>query len=137
MVMKNKLTIFSCFLFLLVTTINAQNFPSNSPAIPLKEGQEIMFGKDIIINNEPDQNQQNITICAAFNGWMFAAYSYLKPEGVYTTLLQSTDNGLSWNLKMNSGAPFVNTTITRIALTTSGNTLANLKLFLGVIVDFN
>jgi len=114
--------------------IFSQSFKNTPPIGPVKEQNEIMFGKDITIYDAPDQNQQNVTICSAFNSWFFAAYSYKKEDGIYLALLESSDNGYSWSLLADEiYTSTSNRVIKKISLTTSGNDILNLKLFLGVL----
>ncbi len=132
--MKTNSLLTAIVLSLLIPfTANAQDNPRNSVFSPYKSGASPLFGKDIVIYDDPTVNQENLAICTAFNGWLFAALTYQKPEGVYATILQSTDNGLTWEVKMDESANFTNNIITRLSLTTSGDSPSNIKLYMGVI----
>jgi hypothetical protein len=102
--------------------------------VPLKP-QSPLFGKDIVIYDQPEQNQKNVAVCSAFNGWLYAAYTYdsIISSWPYTfiNLLRSTDNGLSWSSFYNWPIPIPYIDFTDIDLVTTGNDLTNLKLFFG------
>jgi hypothetical protein len=94
-----------------------------------------LFGKDIIISDNPAQDQRNIAICSAFNGWLFAAYSYAKPDDNYVSIYKSIDNGISWNLVAEGGAVGVGGwDILKLDIVAYGNSLENLKIFLAFAV---
>ena len=38
--------------------------------------KSVLFGFDTYINNQPNEDQKNIAICSAFNGWLYGVYSY-------------------------------------------------------------
>ena len=73
--MKAFITFSVLLLILSLNRLNAQTgLPGNS-VIPLKP-QSPLFGKDIVINDQPDQDQHKVALCYAFNGWLYAAVTY-------------------------------------------------------------
>jgi hypothetical protein len=122
------------FLFFLLFFFSLQGIRAQqgffNPYVPLKH-QSPAFGKDIIINYYPGQDQRNVTLCSAFNGWLYAAYSYYYPVGQFmaVNIYQSTDNGITWNsMNWEVLPPTFGPPIT-VSIAAGGNTLSTLKLF--------
>jgi len=59
-------------------TLMAQSGNPGVSANPLTGSRSPIFGKDIVINDQPGQNQQNLSVCSAFNGWLYAVYFYVE-----------------------------------------------------------
>ena len=138
--MKNK------YLFILVAALLISNggySQSNfgfSGGVPLKENYAPLFGKDIIINDQPTQTQQRVALCCAFNGWLYSAITYKDP--VYTTcavvtVLRSTDNGITWVDIFDDWFPpgSGDAVFTSVNITAIGNSLPNLKFLLGLVAS--
>jgi len=93
----------------------------------------VLFGSDIIINNQPIQNQRQVTICSAFNGWLFAEYMY---NDIYNNaavaVLKSIDNGLTWTPFINGVFPG-SRSFNSLELIATGDSISNLKLFLAFL----
>src|SRR5512138_2622294 len=107
--MKTRLTLFT-FLLICITRLSAQSGFSGGSIVPYSP-KSPLFGKDIIIDNQPTQNQRNTAICSAFNGWLFA-FSAPYDSTDHTThfyLLKSVDSGISWNIIHSDiyGGPYV------------------------------
>lgn len=132
--MKKRFTLFT-FLLLCFTGLNAQTGYFNGQGVPLKP-QSPLFGKDIVIQDISDRDQRNIAICSAFNGWLYAAYSYSQPDQGYISVLRSVDNGINWNFIGGGGATiFGNKIITNLGIIACGNSLSNIKLFIGWVFN--
>jgi hypothetical protein len=132
--MKARLT-FIALLLLFLTGLNAQTGFLGRSEGPLKP-QSPLFGKDIVIHDQPDRNQRNLAVCSAFNGWLYAAYSYSQPDQGYISILRSIDNGISWNVIGGGGATiFGNKIITNLGIIACGNSLSNIKLFMGWVFN--
>jgi len=133
--MKSRFTLF-VFLLLCLTGLNAQTGFFNRQGVPLKP-QSPLFGKDILIQDQPDRDQRNVAICSAFNGWLYAVYSY--PIGIVQAIsvLKSTDNGINWELLGEGGmttASFTN----KLDIVACGTGIDNIKIFVGcVYLDTN
>ncbi len=121
-----------CFL-LFTPGIFAQLNKAYSPAIPLKQGSSVLFGKDIIINDQPPQNQQNVAICSAFNGWLLAAYSYNTVIRPHISILKSSDGGLTWDVLLDGPAGFEQCIVPKVDIIAAGTSMSTLKLFLGFV----
>ncbi len=120
-------------LFLLQLSLNplgAQSNQSGSPGLSFKPEKSILFGKDIVMNDQAAQNQRNIAVCSAFNGWLYAVYSYNNGTQPYITFLRSTDNGITWNVMgdFNGSPPGYITT--KMDIIACGNSLSTLKIFM-------
>ncbi len=76
--------------------IFSQSFRNSPPVVPVKELNEIMFGKDIILNPEPEINQREVAICQAFNGWLYAAYWFNNEDHIEVKIMKSINNGMNW-----------------------------------------
>jgi len=110
--------------------LKSQTFPEQ-PVMPYHTNASPIFGKDIVIHDHPERNQRNIAICSAFNGWLFAVYSYDEEYFQDLSILKSVDNGITWEVLLEGGTGVVGSIITRLEIIACGNTLDNLKLFLG------
>ena len=127
-----KILFFSIFLFS-AYVLKSQTDVGNAPIIPLKTSNSILFGKDIIINDKPTQNQKRVAICSAFNGWLYALIGYNDPihgTNASGSLLRSTDSGISWSLLFDTYEGVGNSEYTRLDILALGNTVADLKLFI-------
>ncbi len=124
--------------FLTFNGVFAQSGSFPLSGMPLNPKSSPLFGKDIIINDQPSQNQQNVCVCSAFNGWLYALYT--NPNAVQGhpgyKIFKSIDNGITWLLlidKYSSIAPF----ITSSDMIVTGNAVSNLKIFLVYVVSGN
>ncbi len=89
----------SC-LFLFITAGRAQ-FAPGSAMLPLNPYRSSLFGRDIVVRNLPDQDQQNAGICCAPNGWLYNTFCYDSLGVHYATKMRSKDNGYTWQLLKN------------------------------------
>jgi hypothetical protein len=128
--MKTRFLLFA-FLLLCLTGLNAQTGWFGGSGVPLKP-QSPLFGKDIVIHDMPDRDERNTAICSAFNGWLYAAYSYPIGTEQAIAILKSTDNGNNWTL-LGEGAINVATSVTKLDLLVCGNSIDNLKIFVGYV----
>jgi len=105
-------------------------------ATPFKP-QSPLFGKDIIINDSPTQNQRQLVLCSAFNGWLFAEYSYTDPNNhsPAATVMKSIDNGYTWSEFFNGVWPGVYTFFNSLDMIVTGDSISNLKVFLVYVVS--
>ena len=126
----------SCVFLWLHLSLHAQFIDSHNSVLPLKNGSEILFGKDIIINDQPDQSQLDVEVCSAFNGWLYAAYWYQEPVKVngktfmkpIIAVMKSLDNGMNWTtineVDWESGMVWVE----QLSITTTGQSVSDIKL---------
>ncbi|MGA2822808.1 MAG: T9SS type A sorting domain-containing protein [Bacteroidales bacterium] len=128
--MKSRFILFVFLLFCL-TGLNAQTGLFGGSVVPFKP-QSPLFGKDIVIQDTSDRDQRNVAICSAFNGWLYAVYSY--PIGIEQAIavLRSIDNGINWELLGEGGMIFASST-TRVNIIACGNSINDLKLFVGYV----
>lgn len=112
---------------------------STLPLLPFQQNRSVVWGKDILIDDQPDRDQRNIAVCSAFNGWLFAFYSYrilpADPSNAErTAVFRSTDNGITWE-KIADWSTCLQPTdkVIKMSLVTGGNSIDNSKIFLGWI----
>ena len=124
--------------FLSLNGVFAQSGTYPNSGLPLNPKSSPLFGKDIIINDQPSQNQQNVCVCSAFNGWLFALYTY--PNAVQGLpgfkILKSIDNGINWNVFIEGHISF-GAFIISSDFAVTGNSISNLKLFFVNVVSGN
>jgi hypothetical protein len=95
---------------------------------PFKYRGSPLFGKDVVINDQPDQDQQLVSVCSAFNGWLFAIKSFVNEQGSSgLTMLKSTDNGQTWNILWNEEGGAIR--FRKLELIACGNDLTSLYIF--------
>jgi hypothetical protein len=118
------------------STLNAQNGQNERPVLPLKRLDAPVFGKDIIIHDQPNQNQRQVALCSAFNGWLYAAYSYFdhNVQEAAVTILRSKDSGVNWSTILDGTIGLIQTAITSMDILVCGHDTANLKVFVGYCV---
>jgi hypothetical protein len=87
------------------------------------------FADDIIINSQPSQNQRNLAMCSAFNGWLYAVYTHGVGEVTYTTFTRSIDNGMTWEILMDAPLLPIHWIPKKIQIMATGNSISDLKVF--------
>ena len=129
-----KSFLLGCGLALLSLHLIAQSgYPALSE-IPENPGHSPIFGNDIIINDEPNENQDRVALCSAYNGWLYSIYTYNKNGSDYLAIVQSTNNGISWTVLYDEiGTGFPNLRIEKIDAVVLGNSVPTLKIFLGLL----
>ncbi|MDD4553609.1 MAG: T9SS type A sorting domain-containing protein [Bacteroidales bacterium] len=102
-----------------------------------KTNQSVLFGSDIIINNIPTEDQRNVAICSAYNGWLYSCYWRPDNSGYSYYIMRSTDSGMSWTelftVHYQSSSEKV---ITKMDIVACGNNSSNLKVFLGMVITY-
>jgi hypothetical protein len=126
------ISLISFFLLLSSVEIYAQAGFFGSSTVPLKP-ESPLFGTDVTIQNSPSQNQRNIVICSAFNGWLYSVYPFwvngIQQDSIY--YMRSKDNGASWSVLANYSWGITHAAITRVNIIACGNDTINLKIFIG------
>jgi len=136
--MKNSAQTLGCIFFILLSvSLSAQITIDDISAIPYKSNGSVLFGNDIIVNDQPDQNQRKVALCSAFNGWLYAAVTY-KSEAYGTlavvSVLKSTDNGHTWSIILNGWwAGSGDADFTSVDILVIGNSVENLKFILALV----
>ena len=130
--MNNKLTLLFLFLFFHVFSGFSQ-----SGILPLKSGNSVLFGQDVVIKDSSILNQRQVVICSAYNGWLYAAYSYIiqSTNMAALTLLKSIDNGNTWDVLWDSPYPLDNSEFKRVDILAAGDSISNIKIFLAGVVS--
>lgn len=115
-------------------TLVAQPGNPGVPANPLTDSRSPIFGKDIVINDQPGQNQQGVAVCSAFNGWLYSAFSYNNTDNqTSVTIFRSTDNGITWGQFFDGSVGMPGITAPKIEIMACGSTETDLKLFIGIL----
>lgn len=129
--MKNK----SIFLFFLLALLFVNGF-TQPGVLPIKSGNSTLFGQDVVINEHAAQNQRNITICSAYNGWLYAAYSYYDPAALQdaVTILRSKDNGTTWSVFLDGNSGLYHSSIAGLDMIACGHDSANIKVFVSFCI---
>jgi len=105
--------------------------------VPIKP-ESPMFANDIVIHDSSAQNQRQVKICSAFNGWLYAVYThhYTKYQcncpGI--TILKSIDNGITWNIIDDIPTSPGFDTISSMDIAVGGDSISNLKVFLSCVI---
>lgn len=93
--MKKPLTL--CILVFLFMGLNgnyAQTAKRHSGSVPYKDLQNPLYGVDVNLYDDLNQDQRQAGLSIAFNGWLYACYT-LSDGGF--VVVKSTDDGLTWN----------------------------------------
>jgi hypothetical protein len=118
------LILFQIFLFFTSTTFAQEITPP-------------LFGQDIVIQDQPGYNQRSVSVCSAFNGWLYSAYIMDSLNVSNFKVFRSQDHGVTWE-------PFYtpqwwiwdpSKTLNRVDLATCGSNLNDLKLLVGFSYD--
>jgi len=132
--MKARFTLFS-FLLLCLSSLNAQTGSFGGAVVPLKS-QSPLFGKDIILNDQPSQIQRKVAMCSAFNGWQYVAIAYTDYSlgtGGHIAVMKSIDNGINWTNILDGSYGTDSAVFTSIDLLVVGHSENNLKLILSFV----
>jgi len=128
-----------CF-FLIFLTENSFGQPTSPhPIIPVKSNSSFLFGNDVVLNNVQSENQRQIAIASAFNGWLYASYTYINEiqNKAAMEVLKSTDNGLTWVVLWNDFFPFLDSSEFKSAdIIVTGDSISNLKIFIAFVVGY-
>jgi hypothetical protein len=131
--MKRRLSflLFISILFFL-SGLNAQPGSLGNPLTPYQLNGSPLFGKDIIINDHPTQDQYKVALCSAFNGWEYAAIAYQGPQ-VYFTLLKSVDRGITWTIITDGWVIGPDQELSSMDILVSGDSVSNLKIIYSTV----
>jgi hypothetical protein len=133
MKIRNTIFIYS-ILILLVSELSGQSISNNNlPILPLKSASSLLFAEDIIIHDQPDRNQRSIAVCSAFNGWLYAVYSYFN-DSCYqeaAVILRSKDNGDNWSVLLEGCIGMFHNRVEKLDILVCGQDTVNIKLFVG------
>jgi hypothetical protein len=121
-----KATILCLFTLLLALTASLKaQIPDPFPTLPLAPNRSPVFGKDVVIHDQPDWNQKFVSVASAFNGWLFAAIGYQFPAKA--CILKSEDKGITWEVLFDG--PLFTQYVTSADIIVCGNDLNTLRLF--------
>jgi hypothetical protein len=132
-----KSTISMLVILLLVTmSLNAlaQAEVSQPNVLPYKTPNSILYGSDVIIDDQPTQDQRNTCLSVAYNGWLYTCISVNEGGAWRWKIFLSTDDGSTWTILRDTqlGA---NWYVASIDIVVTGNAIANLKIFVSRILN--
>jgi len=131
-------TVFYKFFILLMLALIAANSWAQSEmpktSIPYKGGNSVLYGGDIIVDDQSAQDQRGNCLAVAFNGWLYAAHMINNTTPKSWTVMMSTDDGLTWNTIINNP---ISTDWYTVALDimVCGMSTADLKLYVARIYE--
>jgi hypothetical protein len=131
--MKQLFRYFLFVSFIAIQFVTVEWLYGQAPVLPVNPNRSVLFGKDIVIHDMPDRDQRNIAVCSAFNGWLYATYSYSYENNLYNTILKSTDGGITWNILMDSYGGNWHDVVLKSDIIVCGNNLDDLEIFLAVL----
>lgn len=121
----------SLFLLLNVKMVVAQSDNSHGIFSPSLTSGSVLYGNDILINNQPQQDQKNLAICSAPNGWLYAAYSFDSLWTAWTVIMRSKDDGRTWikltQIMYDGG---ITTILKKLEILVTGSDETDQKLFM-------
>ena len=120
-------------ILLLSLSLKSQNISNEFSGLPLSPHRSVLFGSDIVIDANSLRDQRNLTICSAYNGWLYATYSWYDPSAnnqLSLTLLRSINNGVTWSV-ITEGPIGSHFKALRFSLVAGGNMENNIKIFIG------
>ena len=107
----------------------AQSTNGNDPIIPLQP-KSALFGDDIMIDSQPLNDQRNVAVCSAFNGWLYAVTTSYDSLNHLSNLdlLRSIDGGITWTFLYGGGYPVGFARIHSLGIVAVGDSISNLKV---------
>ncbi len=127
--------LFFNLLFFSINGLNAQPGNYENPVLPLKQNGSPLFGKDIVINDQPSQNQRTVAICSAFNGWLFSIYTYVNTLNFPAfTIMKSIDNGITWTVLNDNFLQAQDYQFKSINIVAIGDSVSNLKVSMAGVI---
>lgn len=123
--MKKTSTI--CILLFLFIGLNgnyAQTAKRHSGSTPIKSLSSPLYGLDVNLYDDLNQDQRQAGLSVAFNGWLYACYT-LSDGGF--VVVKSTDNGVTWDgwESVIFGGYF----FPKLDIVVTGTTVADLKVW--------
>jgi hypothetical protein len=98
--MKKTFTfLLALILVFCILDLPAQNREIMRSVVPIQTHNPTLYATDVYLYNDFTQDQRNATVAVAFNGWLFAAYSYWDPgtSSSYWQIMRSVDDGATWS----------------------------------------
>jgi len=133
--MKASFTFLVFFLLLFFfNDLNAQPGSFGGSKVPYQMNRSPLFGKDIVIDNQPTLDQRQVAVCSAFNGWLYEVYSYNNIDVLASVrIMRSKDNGITWFKLVDAYLGNSNCIFTKLDIIAPGTDTTNLKIFLGSV----
>ena len=141
--MMNKIgivIIIFTFFFFSIEGIKSQSTSNYLKLFPLKAGDPVMFGKDVIINDDSTQSPEFVKLCSATNGWLYAEYSFINGNtpAITSVVMRSVDNGTTWQFLFSNVFSAVYWKIQSTDMVVVGDSADHIKIFLAwVLSDYH
>jgi hypothetical protein len=135
--MKIKCILLALFLLQFsLTDLRSQSIQNNHFGFTNKYDKSPLFGFDTFINNQPLQNQRNVVLCSAFNGWLYAAYAYFDNSAHEDAVIIacSKNDGISWSVILNGTTDIFHSEVKKLDILACGHDTINLKVFAGYCI---
>ena len=128
--MKKKFTILVCMLCLLnVSSLLAQFGGKPGSCVPVKTGNSALYyGNDVLVNDQPAQDQRNASITVDYTGALYSAYTYSTSSTNGVVVMKSINSGLTWFVLL-AGDVGASSEIISMDIVAAGTTPSDLKLF--------
>lgn len=120
-------------LLLAATNLAAQTILNSSSSDLLSTIRSPIFGTDIVMQNEPSQDQRLIAVTSAFNGWLYAVYGYRSGNYPALSILRSIDDGATWTSLLAGQLPIPNAELTHFDISVPGNSLSEMKIIMAIL----
>jgi hypothetical protein len=123
-------------MLLVALSINvlAQAEVGQSNVVPYKTPNSVLYGSDVIIDNQPAQDQRNTCLSVAFNGWLYAGLSVNEAGSWRWKIFLSTDDGATWTV-LRDQTLNTNWYVHAIDIVVTGTTVGDLKVFVARILN--
>jgi len=120
--MKTKITI-AVILMLILCTGSMTFAQDRSSVVPYKNLSSPVYGTDVIMLNDPAQNQTKTAISVASNGWLYSCLA-VGSGGYY--VMRSVDDGQTWT---SSAIQYPDYIFTNLDIVVTGNDVSSFQVF--------
>jgi hypothetical protein len=101
--------------------------PGNN-SIPLNAPNSLLYGDDILIDDQIDQDQQETGLAVAFNGWIYVSHVVNNTATRSWDVHMSMDDGLTWTTIISQSIT-AGWATTALDIIVCGTSTSDLKLF--------
>ncbi len=120
--MKTKITV-SVILLLILGAGSMIFAQDRSSVVPYKNLSSPVYGTDVIMLNNPGQDQTKAAIAVASNGWLYSCIA-IGSGGYY--VMRSVDDGQNWT---SSAIQYADYIFTNLDIVVTGNDVSSFKVF--------
>ena len=106
---------------------------ASSSGVPY-QSTSILYGSDVILNDQSSQNQRDVCLSVAYNGWLYACYSYVDGTTNKWVILLSQDDGVTWNIIREQGLS-ADWFVQALDMVVTGQSESDLRIIVGRILE--